>query len=174
MNVIIELENASGDKAVPDAEQFRRWAMAALGSQEDAQEPAETDYILSIRLVDEKESAGLNSQYRDKPGATNILSFPLGDFPVLPEAARPLGDLAICTSVVRREAQQQNKSETAHWAHLTVHGILHLNGYDHITDKEAKTMEALEVNILANLGFADPYDFTTLASDTGSHNRNHA
>lgn len=162
MNVTIELDNASGCTTPPSADQFRRWSTAALS----ALELPTSDYALSIRLVDETESASLNGQYRGKTGATNILSFPFTDFPDLPGTARLLGDLAICAQVVQQEARQQGKNSDAHWAHLTVHGVLHLNGYDHAGEEEARIMEALEVHILANLGFADPYEFTTLDADS--------
>ena len=108
---------------------------------------------LSIRIVNEAESAELNAHYRHKQGATNILSFPVP--PGLPELL--LGDLAICAAVVAREAQEQNKSADAHWAHMTVHGVLHLKGYDHEEPAEADAMEALERRILGQLGYADPY-----------------
>lgn len=132
---------------IPSDEDLCRWARAALkSSQRDAE--------LVIRLVGEAEGAGLNRQFRGKDGATNVLSFPHAELPV-PEA--PLGDLVICVPVVRREAQEQGKALAAHWAHMVVHGILHLRGYDHDRDLDAERMEALEKEILNELGFADPY-----------------
>jgi probable rRNA maturation factor len=150
MNVTIDLQNHSGKRQVPLKRQFKHWAMAALN--EVAAERAVNR--LSIRLVDESESAELNGQYRHKQGPTNILSFPVpAELGMLPE----LGDLAICAQVVEREAQEQGKNTDAHWAHLTVHGVLHLRGYDHEVEEEARVMEALETRILHQLGYPDPY-----------------
>ncbi|HWK53628.1 MAG TPA: rRNA maturation RNase YbeY [Hyphomicrobiales bacterium] len=150
MNVTVDLQNHSGTRQVPLKRQFKHWAMTALAQVA----PDRQVNRLSIRLVDEGESAALNGQYRHKQGATNILSFPVPDaLAPLPE----LGDLAICVPVVQREAQQQGKPEDAHWAHLTVHGVLHLRGYDHEDDADAKVMETLETRILQQLGYPDPY-----------------
>lgn len=149
MSVTIDLQNASGVRSVPLRRDFKRWASAAMAVLAQGQ----TRSRLSIRIVDEAESAELNSQYRHKQGATNILSFPVPEG--LPDAL--LGDLAICASVVAREAAEQNKSLDAHWAHLTVHGVLHLKGYDHEEPQAADTMETLEKAVLAQLGYADPY-----------------
>jgi probable rRNA maturation factor len=155
MNVIIDLDNASKATAVPSSEQFNTWSVAALHSLGLDNRPCE----LSIRLVDESESAELNSRYRNKTGPTNILSFPMGaDFAFPEDMALPLGDLAICVPVVEREAPEQNKPLEAHWAHLTVHGVLHLNGFDHEEAAEAEAMEQLEISILATLGFPNPYE----------------
>ncbi|HET6566237.1 MAG TPA: rRNA maturation RNase YbeY [Xanthomonadales bacterium] len=111
--------------------------------------------IITIRIVDEAESAELNRQYRQKTGATNVLSFP-ADLP--DEVDLPLlGDLVICAPLVESEAGAQGKAVTAHWAHLVVHGTLHLLGYDHIEAAEAEEMESLEARLLQQLGFPDPY-----------------
>lgn len=149
MTVTVDLQNASGMRSVPLRRDFKRWASAALAQLA----PEHPKSRLSIRIVDETESAELNSHYRHKQGATNILSFPVP--PGLPDTL--LGDLAICASVVVREAQEQNKSCEAHWAHLTVHGVLHLKGYDHEDPAAADAMEALEKRILEQLGYQDPY-----------------
>lgn len=133
---------------VPDELRLRHWALAALAGRRDRGE-------LSIRVVDEAESAVLNSRYRHKQGPTNVLSFPTELPTGVPLA--PLGDLVICAPVVRREAREQGKSEEAHWAHMVVHGCLHLLGYDHVTDAQAREMEPLELVILAGLGYPDPY-----------------
>jgi probable rRNA maturation factor len=110
---------------------------------------------LAIRIVDADEGRALNRDYRGKDYATNVLSFP-AELP--PGVQLPLlGDLAICAPVVQREALEQGKREKDHWAHLTVHGVLHLLGYDHLADDEAETMEALERRILAGLSIANPY-----------------
>ena len=133
---------------VPGAEDFRRWVAAATEGRRD-------DWELAIRLVDEAESRTLNRDYRGRDHATNVLSFP-ADLPagvVLPL----LGDLVICAPVVMREAEAQGKAETAHWAHLTIHGVLHLLGFDHMTSVEAECMEGEERAIMARLGWPDPY-----------------
>ena len=132
----------------PDEALFQTWADVALSQLDEQCE-------LSIRLVDEEESAELNSSYRGKPNATNVLSFPF-DSPI-PMEPRLLGDLVICTAIVEHEAQQQNKTLNAHWAHLVIHGCLHLLGYDHIDDDEAEIMEALEITRLSQLDIDDPY-----------------
>ncbi len=148
----VDIQRACDDGATPDDEDFHRWAQQAI---EAAVGESRVESELSIRIVDEAESAELNSRYRGKAGPTNVLSFP-ADLP--PELELPLlGDLVICAPVVRREAVEQDKAEIAHWAHMTVHGTLHLLGYDHIEDAEAEIMEALETAILEKLGFADPY-----------------
>lgn len=134
---------------LPAADEFTQWAQQALaGSVAEAE--------LTIRIVDEDESAQLNRQYRHKQGATNVLSFPFATDVPLPVTL--LGDLVICAAVVEREAQQQCKDRRAHWAHMVVHGCLHLLGYDHIEEQQAQQMEALEVEYLALLGFSNPYE----------------
>ncbi|WP_254424001.1 rRNA maturation RNase YbeY [Rhodanobacter sp. C03] len=135
---------------LPAPTSFRCWVEAALRGAK-RRKPAE----LAIRIVDADEGRALNHDYRGKDYATNVLSFP-AELP--PGVALPLiGDLAICASVVLREAAEQGKLARDHWAHLTIHGVLHLLGYDHIEDGEAEAMEALETRILAGLGIADPY-----------------
>lgn len=148
MNLTVDLQNACSAPALPPPADFERWVAAALTGQREEAE-------VSIRLVDEAESATLNLQYRQKNKPTNVLSFP-ADLP--PELGLPLlGDLVICADIVAREAQEQGKSTTAHWAHMVIHGTLHLIGYDHIEDSDAQTMEALEIDILEKLEFANPY-----------------
>lgn len=138
-------------KGVPAAASFRNWVEAALRG---ARRRKATE--LSIRIVDTKEGRTLNREYRGKDYATNVLSFPV-ELP--PGITLPLiGDLAICAPVVAKEAKEQGKNPRHHWAHMTVHGVLHLLGYDHIADAEAEAMEALETRILAGLGIADPYE----------------
>jgi probable rRNA maturation factor len=135
---------------LPAAISFRQWVAAALRGA-NHRKAAE----LAIRLVDSDEGRALNRDYRGKDYATNVLSFP-AELP--PELKLPLlGDLAICAPVVVREAAEQGKRPRDHWAHLTVHGVLHLLGYDHIENRDAEAMEALETRILAGLGIADPY-----------------
>ncbi|MDR9432242.1 MAG: rRNA maturation RNase YbeY [Spiribacter sp.] len=132
----------------PEAAQFETWVAAALLGRRDAAE-------LAIRVVDASESQALNRDYRDKDTATNVLSFP-AELPEEVDLAL-LGDLVICAPIVAREAAEQGKTQEAHWAHLTVHGVLHLLGYDHMTSVEAEHMEMIEREVLAKLGYASPY-----------------
>ena len=135
---------------LPAPASFRRWVEAALRGAK-RRKPAE----LAIRIVGADEGRALNRDYRGKDYATNVLSFPV-ELP--PGVALPLiGDLAICAPVVQREAAEQGKTAHDHWAHLTIHGVLHLLGHDHIDERDATVMEALETRILASLGIADPY-----------------
>ncbi|WP_045727952.1 rRNA maturation RNase YbeY [Xanthomonas sp. GPE 39] len=137
---------------LPAAVSFRKWVAVALKGR-----IREAD--LAIRLVDQREGRALNQHYRGKDYATNVLSFPAELPDGLPKGIRLplLGDLVICAPVVAREAAEQGKSLNAHYAHLTVHGVLHLLGWDHEDDKEAEAMEQLEREILAELGVSDPY-----------------
>ncbi len=150
MSVTIDLHNASGERRLPLRRLFRLWTEAALKGAGKAGQHSN----LSIRIVDADESASLNHQYRHKNHATNVLSFPV---PEQLQAAGQLGDLALCAAVVKQEAAEQHKTVVNHWAHLVVHGVLHLLGYDHEHNKDAKKMETLEVKILASLGIPDPY-----------------
>lgn len=135
---------------VPAAASFRRWAEAALRGARHRRRAE-----LAIRIVDSTEGLALNRQYRGRDYATNVLSFPVEPPPGVRLAL--IGDLAICAPVVLREAAEQGKPARAHWAHLTVHGVLHLLGYDHIVDADAEVMESLERRVLASLGIDDPY-----------------
>lgn len=147
--MIIDLQIAcEQETGLPTAEQIEQWATAAVQPQSDEVE-------MTVRIVDEAESHALNLNYRGKDRPTNVLSFP---FECPDEVELPLlGDLVICRQVVEREAQEQDKPLMAHWAHMVVHGSLHLLGYDHIEDDEAEEMESLETQIMTELGFADPY-----------------
>lgn len=147
--MIIDLQIAcEQESGLPTAEQIEQWATAAVQPQTDEVE-------MTVRIVDEAESHELNLNYRGKDRPTNVLSFP---FECPDEVELPLlGDLVICRQVVEREAQEQDKPLMAHWAHMVVHGSLHLLGYDHIEDDEAEEMESLETQIMTGLGFADPY-----------------
>lgn len=134
---------------MPNATDIEPWIQAALSPDIKYAE-------ITVRIVDEAESAQLNQTYRHKQGPTNILSF---NYDPLPESGCDLlGDLVICAPVVAREAREQNKTLLAHWAHLIVHGSLHLQGYDHIKTADAEIMENKERQILAKLGFQDPYE----------------
>lgn len=138
---------------LPSAASFKRWAAAACEGRIRKAD-------LAIRLVDSKEGLSLNRHYRGKDCATNVLSFP-AELPTGVELPMPLlGDLVICAPVVAREAEEQGKPLNAHFAHLTVHGVLHLLGLNHEDDREADAMELLEREILAGLGYADPYTET--------------
>ena len=148
--LLLEIQRAAGaSPGVPSDELFRRWAEAALGLEGDEVE-------MVIRLVDEPESRQLNRDYRGKDSPTNVLSFPFETPEEVPLSL--IGDLVICAPVVAREAAQQNKPLEAHWAHMVVHGVLHLLGFDHQTDHEAQVMEERERAILHDLHFPDPYN----------------
>ncbi|WP_139558627.1 rRNA maturation RNase YbeY [Methylotetracoccus oryzae] len=143
----LELQLATDCESVPSREDFQRWSEQAV---------AQADAELVIRVVDRDESADLNSRYRGKAGATNVLSFPF----TVPAGVvtELLGDLVLCAPLVEEEAAAQGKTMEAHWAHLTIHGVLHLQGYDHQSPDEAEIMEAKEVAILAQLGYPNPYE----------------
>ena len=137
----LAVQYAAKPENVPTRAQLKKWALAAL--EEDAE--------VALRIVGETEGRELNRDYRGKDYATNVLTFPLTDDPVL------MGDIVLCHAVVEKEALEQNKPVEAHYAHLVVHGMLHLQGYDHETDEEAEVMETLETQIVTKLGYADPY-----------------
>jgi probable rRNA maturation factor len=150
--VVVTVQNASRGVSVPKPAELKRWAHSALA--------AEVNGELTLRIVDEGESAELNLRYRGKQGATNVLSFPASRAEAPPAATDellPFGDVVICAEVVEREAREQGKAPAAHWAHMVVHGALHLQGYDHENVREASIMEARERALLAQLGFPDPY-----------------
>ena len=148
MNVALDLQVATQAEGLPSEQQFFNWLGAVLGERDDVPE-------ITIRLVDEAESRQLNSEYRDKERPTNVLAFP---FQAPPGVEMPiLGDLVICAPVVQREAAEQQKTVEAHWAHMVIHGALHLLGYDHIEANKAEVMEQREREILLKLGYPDPY-----------------
>jgi probable rRNA maturation factor len=154
---MLDFENACPHLEVPAETDFARWAAlaAATAPRAGSAKPC----TLGIRIVDEVESAQLNRDYRGKDYATNVLSFrhELPDVMLDALEELPLGDLAICAPVVLREAAEQGKPAGDHWAHMVIHGVLHLLGHDHEDDAEAETMEALERSLLTQLGIADPY-----------------
>lgn len=158
MTVITDLINDSSEDSLPEPERFRQWAEATVQTVHAAAS-ADKPVSLSIRIVDSSESAELNHRYRDKDYATNVLSFgcDLPDMMLAQLEEIPLGDLVICAAVVDREAQEQHKAADAHWAHMVVHGVLHLSGYDHTDEQDARHMEAQEIRILDQLGFSNPY-----------------
>ena len=148
MNIELDLQIASNASSIPTLEQFQFWVNAALSNYQDKGE-------LTIRIVDEEESAMLNNKYRKKSGPTNVLSFPADidpqfDYPLL-------GDIIICAQVVENQAQNFNKDLIAHWAHMVIHGVFHLLGYNHTTEQEANEMETLETELLIKFGYPPPY-----------------
>lgn len=154
MTVLVELSQDCQDCQVPSLEKFRQWSEVAIAAASDLSKPVS----VSLRIVDEAEARRLNAQYRDKDYATNVLSFPLHLPLGQPEMDhRPLGDIVICPQVVEAEARTQQKALEDHWAHLLIHGILHLLGYDHEDEESARIMEALEVSCLQKLGISNPY-----------------
>ncbi|TYK64329.1 rRNA maturation RNase YbeY [Colwellia echini] len=148
----IDLQIACTPTALPSSEQFQLWVDTALNAV--SSDPKQ-NFELTIRLVNSDESQQLNNQYRGKDKPTNVLSFPFE----VPEGIELnlLGDLIICIEIMQQEAQTQNKALFDHWAHLVVHGCLHLVGFDHISDSEALEMESLEITILEKLGINNPY-----------------
>lgn len=140
----LTLQIASQLSNIPSKSQFKKWANAAL----------RVDTEVTIRIVDEDEGCALNNTYRGKDYATNVLTFPITETPHL------MGDIVMCAPVVASEALAQHKSIEAHYAHLTVHGILHLHGYDHEIAAQAELMESLETAIISKLGYANPYLIT--------------
>jgi len=149
MGIKVEIQNMSVSDNVPDNNQFRLWVDAALEKEKD---PGD----LTIRIVNEDEGAALNRDYRGKNGATNVLSFAYENPPGV--NANILGDLVVCAPVIEREAFEQDKALSAHWAHMVIHGVMHLRGFDHIEEDQATQMEARETEILTGLGFSRPYE----------------
>ena len=148
MAIRVDLQNASKLDGLPSGTRFAHWVEAALQSTEEGLEQ-------TLRIVDEAESRDLNRRYRGKDNPTNVLAFPAEDEFL---DYRCLGDLVLCAPVVLREAAEQHKPVEAHWAHLVVHGMLHLQGYDHQAEADSAAMEALEVEILDTLGYSNPYN----------------
>lgn len=145
------IQNQQDEFQIPTNENLQDWAAAALVVDGAVQ--------VTLRIVDIKESQGLNKEYRGKDKSTNVLSFPMempADFADILEI-NILGDLVVCAEVVDNEYKEQNKTLDSHWAHMLIHGMLHLQGYDHLNDTEADEMEQLEIEILTRLGFDNPY-----------------
>ena len=149
MAIIIELSVSDdvNEDDLPSEEDFQHWAQTSYAGDDEA--------VVSFQIVSSDEMKNLNKAYRAKDKPTNVLSFPME----LPEEVgiNILGDLALCDEVIEAEAKQQAKTSEAHWAHMIVHGMLHLQDYDHIEDDEAEVMEAKEIEIMKNLGFENPY-----------------
>ncbi|MBD1564122.1 rRNA maturation RNase YbeY [Vibrio sp. SA48] len=149
MSIELDLQLAvESEQGLPTLNDFSQWLNKAVT-------PFQTQAEVTIRVVDVQESQQLNREYRGKDKPTNVLSFPFEAPPGM--EIDLLGDLVICRQVVEQEAQEQNKPLLAHWAHMVVHGSLHLLGYDHIEDDEAEEMESLETEIMLDMGFEDPY-----------------
>ena len=159
MAILIDLQNEAGFTDAPSTAELQSWVAAALRQPYARLEQ-------TIRLVDEVESRELNRQYRARDYPTNVLSFP-ADSDYLDYDC--LGDLVLCLPLVAREAAEQGKPVQAHWAHLVVHGMLHLQGYDHQSDLQADEMEALEIEILDTLGYTNPYNELPETDDEGAN-----
>lgn len=146
-----DMEARGTGEDVPVEAQFQAWAESACLDNEQ-------DVVASIQVVSKNEIQRLNRQYRDQDKPTNVLSFPME----LPDEVemRLLGDLALCADVINEEAIMQGKDSLAHWAHMVIHGMLHLQGYDHVDDTEAEEMESIEIAILKKLGYTNPYSET--------------
>ena len=149
----LDVQYASSAPDLPTEQQLKVWVDAVLDA-------AEVSRDVVIRIVDYQESAELNQRYRDKSGATNVLSFQFEAPENSPVAVDHLGDLVICAPVVTEEANAQQKSVEAHWLHMVVHGLLHLLNFNHLTLSDASVMEAEEVRILHSLGVANPYEIS--------------
>lgn len=141
-NLVIQI--ATHAALIPKHSELRLWVQQALKNRVES-------YEITLRIVEEEEMRRLNASYRGKNYATNVLSFPHVDHPLI-------GDIVICASVVKQEADIYQKPVLLHWAHMVVHGLFHLQGHDHIEETEAQTMQALEIKILNELGFANPYE----------------
>ena len=150
MTHLVDIQNACDAQTVPSDDLFQQWVNSALNAV------TTQEFELTIRLVNSDESQQLNHQYRKKDKPTNVLSFPFE----VPKGIELnlLGDLVICSSIVEQEANSQNKALFDHWAHMVVHGCLHLLGYDHINDTDADEMETLEIKILGQLSISNPYN----------------
>ena len=151
MTLLIDIQNPESYTTIPAESDLSHWAQAAWQGEGEAG--------VVLRIVNDAESQTLNHDYRGKDYPTNVLSFPYDAPPIPLEEGETdyLGDLVVCLPVMEREAAEQGKTTTQHWAHLLVHGLLHLQGYDHMTDAEAEEMETLETQILGELGFPNPY-----------------
>lgn len=153
MTAQVDVQIATDDESVPDSDDITVWvsrALRAAGKSDEAE--------VSVRVVDATEMQKLNSEFRDQEKSTNVLSFPAGDIEGLPSNEDlPLGDIVVCAAVVRHEADEWGKAVADHWAHMMVHGTLHLLGFDHENDSDAAAMESLEIQILTDHGVANPY-----------------
>jgi probable rRNA maturation factor len=152
VTIELELQIASSIKTLPHPAQFREWISMALWQRVDTAE-------ITIRIVDEEESKQLNEQYRHKEGPTNVLSFAYDPMPGI--VSRFLGDIIICAPIVEKESYEYNKPLLAYWAHMVIHGALHLLGYDHTEAADAREMQGSETDLLVRLGYPPPYGDTS-------------
>ncbi len=153
MTAQVDVQFAVDDPALPTVDDIAFWVDQAMLAAERS-----SGAEVSVRVVDAVEMRQLNSEFREQDKSTNVLSFPAGQIEGLPaDAEQPLGDIVICSAVVSDEASQQGKSLSDHWAHMIVHGTLHLLGFDHVEDSDAAEMEGLEARILVGQGIANPY-----------------
>ncbi len=148
--ITVNIQNNSQYKAIPAESDFTQWLNIALKNHAPG--------IVNIAIVDAKESQALNKQFRHKDKPTNVLSFPFEAFEGMVIEEHIIGDLVICADVIQQEADAQQKDPLAHWAHLSIHGSLHLVGFDHQNDAEANKMESLEIELLQQLGYPNPYE----------------
>jgi probable rRNA maturation factor len=146
---LVDIQLADSSARTPDAQRIRGWVAAVFTTL------GRSPLALTVRVIDEEEMAKLNRRYRGRNQSTNVLSFPIGPLPGMHTDL--LGDIVVCGPVVDREAAIQHKSPMGHWAHMVVHGLLHLFGYNHESDQDAIVMEALEKSVLEGLGYSDPY-----------------
>ena len=152
MKHILNLQNDITNIDIPDFTQIDQWVAKALQEQSTA-------FELTLRIVDETESAKLNAEFRHINKPTNVLAFPYDYLAEEVDTETPyLGDIAICATIVAKEAVEQKKTLAAHWAHIVIHGTLHLLDYDHIEEKDALVMESLEIELLKTFGFSNPYE----------------
>jgi len=153
MNAQVEVQLACDDRSIPATDVIASWVNRALRAA-----GVSTHAEVSVRVVNAAEMQRLNSEFRDQDKPTNVLSFPAGELHGLPDDTEsPLGDIVVCATVVASEALQQGKPIGAHWAHLVVHGTLHLLGFDHNSDSDAAEMEGMEIRIMTEHGVANPY-----------------
>ena len=152
VNLELDLQIAEKSPGFPEQALIEKWILATLSTAQIS-----GDNQLTVRIVDEAEIKTLNETYRHKAGVTNVLSFPFEAPPDVPEMQVLLGDIVICAPVVQHEAQQQRKPVLNHWAHMIVHGTLHLLGYDHLSEQQAEQMETMEISILSEFGIPNPY-----------------
>lgn len=169
MALELDFQNPFGFTHLPPLSEFQFWADVALQKSDSGNDDdLNSDYSVVIRVTNEAESKSLNHDYRQKNTPTNVLSFPF-EMPDLPEMLASsemkenmqphhLGDLVFCEPLVEKEALEQDKTLTQHWAHLVLHGMLHLQGFDHINDNDAEIMETLEIKIMQQLNFPNPYE----------------
>lgn len=151
----VDVQIACDDEGLPESDEIEFWVRHAINA---AANDVTCEVEVSVRIVDSEEIQALNREFRQQDKPTNVLSFPAGAIEGLPaDVPKALGDIVICAQVVRDEATEQGKASSAHWAHMVVHGTLHLLGFDHVGENEAVEMEGHESRILTTLGIADPY-----------------